>query len=89
MSKHPGTLERGETATPKGLESLAPQSEKPASHCANNELKGVKDPESVIDVLSSSAEQEFLQEFLAKLADSSIDSDDDVPLKNLPVCANC
>ena len=34
--------EKGETAAAKGLESLAPQSEQPASHCVNNELKVVK-----------------------------------------------
>ena len=52
------------------------------------QLKGVKDPKSAT-FLSSSAEQEFLQEFVGKIeADSSIDSDDDVLLKNLPVCAN-
>ena len=36
--------EKGETAAPKGLESLAPQSEQPNSHCVNNELKVVKSP---------------------------------------------
>ena len=36
--------EKGETAAPKGLESLAPQSEQLNSHCVNNELKVVKSP---------------------------------------------
>ena len=36
--------EKGETAAPKGLESLAPQPEKPTSHCVNNELNVVKSP---------------------------------------------
>ena len=48
----------------------------------------MKDPESVTDLLSSSAEQEFLQEFMEKLVDH-IDSDDDVLLRNLSICANC
>ena len=39
-----GTLKKVETAAPKGLESLAPQSEQPTSHCVNNELKVVKSP---------------------------------------------
>ena len=44
MSNKPGTLKRGETAAPKGLESLAPESEKSTSHCVNNEVEVVKSP---------------------------------------------